>query len=424
MLCTIVEDVGVCNVRIDHAMELLQAELGSSILRKRNAIENELCQLQSDTAMRKKITPHIQRLVKESKFARVTRSDTMKNLEAVFGQGIHEYLDQVTSILNEETKRHALEEGKPIPDADYILGENLGKGRYGIVRKAVKKSTEDLVAIKMISAEHMGVDFSRQQLTREIEIMKTLVHENILQLFEVIETPECVYLVLELVDGGELFECFSPPDKIFPESTARSVFQQLIMAMYYCHKQGVAHRDLKPANLLMTYTGVLKVSDFGLSTFQNQSESGKVHDSMRLQTCCGSPKYVAPEVVSTDKGYNGFMADMWSCGVILYLMLAGHAPFEHSTVSGLLKKVIIGKYEMPTTFSEGAKDIITKMLVVLPECRITIPQVLEHDWFQVDFDNHKVEAIRCMAGRLSNHASSKANEIAPTTLVRGGKEPT
>jgi len=168
------------------------------------------------------------------------------------------------------------------------------------------------------------------QLKREIAIMKILKHKNVIQLKEVLQSQNNIYIVLELITGGELFDKIVKAKK-FPENVARRYFQQLISAMDYCHNNGIAHRDLKPENILLDAEGNVKISDFGLSNFSN------LDPTYLMQTTCGTPNYVAPEVLSA-KGYVGFRADVWSAGVILYVMLCGCLPFEDENIKQLFQK--------------------------------------------------------------------------------------
>lgn len=160
------------------------------------------------------------------------------------------------------------------------------------------------------------------------------------------------------------------------EDEARKYFQQLINAVDYCHSRGVFHRDLKPENLLLDSNGVLKISDFGLSALPQQ-----VHEDGKLYTTCGTPNYVAPEVVK-DKGYDGAMADLWSCGVILFVLMAGYLPFEDSNLVSLYKKIFKADFSCPSWISASAKKLIQRILDPNPQTRITIPQVIENEWFK------------------------------------------
>ncbi|KAI3956122.1 hypothetical protein MKW98_027436, partial [Papaver atlanticum] len=159
------------------------------------------------------------------------------------------------------------------------------------------------------------------------------------------------------------------------EDEARSYFQQLINAVDYCHSRGVYHRDLKPENLLLDTHGVLKVTDFGLSTFSQESQDGLCH------TACGTPNYVAPEVLK-DKGYHGSTSDVWSCGVILFVLMAGYLPFDDSNIMALYRKIYRAEFSFPGWFSSSSKKLIKRILDPDPATRITIPQILETEWFK------------------------------------------
>jgi len=197
-----------------------------------------------------------------------------------------------------------------------------------------------------------------------------------------------------LVVGGELFDKIVQ-SKRFNEDTARNYFQQLVLGTYYCHAQGIAHRDLKPENLMLDENGTLKISDFGLSNMQKTSGSGRIGPAEQLHTMCGTPEYVAPEVL-TGKGYSGFTADCWSCGVILYVMLAGSLPFRDTDSSNVFHKIKHGQYEMKPYFSEAAKDMLRHLLVVNPSERYTLDQVVQHEWFRVGFDYSKLDELRTL----------------------------
>lgn len=269
----------------------------------------------------------------------------------------------------------------------YELGKTLGKGTFSKVKYGVDVETNAAFAIKIIDKQQLAKEHMEEQLKREIAIMKHLKHENIVQLKEVLQTAKHIYIVLELVTGGELFDRIVAA-KRFDENTGRKYFQQLILAIYYCHQQGIAHRDLKPENLLLDAQDRLKISDFGLSNLQRSGSQG-----MLLQTVCGTPNYVAPEVLK-EKGYNGFTADLWSCGVILFVMLAGYLPFDDPNMNALFNKIERGEYRMAKYFSPEVKDLISKMLVVEPEKRFTLDDVIGHPWFRVGWDEVKFQEMR------------------------------
>ncbi|RNF05471.1 putative serine/threonine protein kinase, partial [Trypanosoma rangeli] len=216
----------------------------------------------------------------------------------------------------------------------YVLGKKIGAGSFSTVRLCTDAQSRKW-AVKIIDKARLKHEHMENQMLREVAVMRSLKHENIIDLRDVLESENHYYLVLEYVPGGELFDKIVKA-KRFDESTARHYFHQLIAGVHYCHSRGFAHRDLKPENMLLDANGTLKISDFGLSNRQQD---------FLLETVCGTPNYVAPEVLM-ERGYNGMSADIWSCGVVLYVMLAGHLPFEDRTMNALLAKIERGEYQM------------------------------------------------------------------------------
>eukprot|EP00906_Rhabdomonas_costata_P034237 RCo048200 len=329
----------------------------------------------------------------------------------------------------------------------YELGKALGSGSFASVRECTDLNTGLKWAIKildkkMLVDQNMGV-----QVQREIAVMLKMKHRNIVEMKECFQTSDKVYIILELVDGGELFDRIKATKKL-DEDTARMYFQQLIMGLHYCHKHNIAHRDLKPENLLLNKDNIVKISDFGLANTQRATDSGRVSDSMMLKTVCGTPNYVAPEVLM-ESGYNGFFADMWSAGVILYVMLLGKLPFYDKNMATLFKKIQTGIYDLPETISEGARAMIKKLMCVNTAERYTCADVIKDPWFRINFneewlrDGKDVPApsegeISSAVGRMSVSDSSASTSKPETarkaeadkgaapvpdamTAVRGGK---
>ncbi|XP_048140883.1 CBL-interacting protein kinase 23 isoform X1 [Rhodamnia argentea] len=257
----------------------------------------------------------------------------------------------------------------------YELGRTLGEGTFAKVKFARNTETEENVAIKILDKEKVLKHKMIGQIKREISTMKLIRHPNVIRMFEVMASKTKIYIVLELVTGGELFDKIASKGRL-KEDEARKYFQQLINAVDYCHSRGVFHRDLKPENLLLDANGSLKVSDFGLSALPQQ-----VRDDGLLHTTCGTPNYVAPEVIN-NKGYDGAKADLWSCGVILFVLMAGFLPFEESNLMALYKKIFKADFTCPSWFSSSAKKLIKRILDPNPSTRITIAEVIENDWFK------------------------------------------
>ncbi|KAK2649983.1 hypothetical protein Ddye_017472 [Dipteronia dyeriana] len=256
----------------------------------------------------------------------------------------------------------------------YEMGRTLGEGSFAKVKFAKNTETGDAVAIKILDREQVLRHKMVEQIKREIATMKLIKHPNVITIFEVMASKTKIYIVLEFVDGGELFDKIAKNGRL-KEDEARRYFQQLINTVDYCHSRGVYHRDLKPENLLLDSYGVLKVSDFGLSAFSKQ-----VREDGLLHTACGTPNYVAPEVLN-DKGYLGTSSDVWSCGVILFVLMAGFLPFDEPNLMALYRKICKAEFSCPSWFSIGAKKLIKRILDPNPLTRITIPEILEDGWF-------------------------------------------
>ncbi|KAI8100107.1 kinase-like domain-containing protein, partial [Halteromyces radiatus] len=215
---------------------------------------------------------------------------------------------------------------------EYWLGKTLGKGSSGRVKLGVHKVTGQKVAVKIISKSHLNSNASiEKSVKREIAVMKLIKHPNIINLIDVIDLSDAtnLYLILEYIEGGELFEHLISCGKL-TEKEARKYFQQIIFGLDYCHRHLICHRDLKPENLLLDKEKNIKICDFGMASLQ---PTGSL-----LQTSCGSPHYASPEIVNAIP-YDGSASDIWSCGVILYALLNGHLPFDDDNMHNLLKKM-------------------------------------------------------------------------------------
>uniref|UniRef100_I1JS30 non-specific serine/threonine protein kinase n=1 Tax=Glycine max TaxID=3847 RepID=I1JS30_SOYBN len=254
----------------------------------------------------------------------------------------------------------------------YELGKTIGEGSFAKVKFARNVQNGNYVAIKILDRKHVLRLNMMEQLMKEISTMKLINHPNVVRILEVLASKTKIYIVLEFVDGGELFDKIAANGRL-KEDEARNYFQQLINAVDYCHSRGVYHRDLKPENLLDS-NGVLKVSDFGLSTYSQKEDE-------LLHTACGTPNYVAPEVLN-DRGYVGSTSDIWSCGVILFVLMAGYLPFDEPTHMALYKKIGRAEFSCPSWFSPQAKKLLKHILDPNPLTRIKIPELLEDEWFK------------------------------------------
>ncbi|KAI3785973.1 hypothetical protein L1987_45099 [Smallanthus sonchifolius] len=268
----------------------------------------------------------------------------------------------------------------------YEMGRMLGQGTFAKVYIAKDLVTSESVAIKVIKKDQVRKEGMMDQITREISVMRLVRHPNVVELKEVMATKTKIFFVMEYVTGGELFA------KVLKgrmkEDVARKYFQQLISAVDFCHSRGVSHRDLKPENLLLDENGDLKVSDFGLSSLPEHLRNDGL-----LHTQCGTPAYVAPEVLR-QKGYDGAKADIWSCGIILYVLLAGFLPFQDENIMHMYKKIFKAEYEYPPWFSADARRLISKILIVDPSRRITIPVIMRLSWFLKGFQRPLAFSIK------------------------------
>jgi 5'-AMP-activated protein kinase catalytic alpha subunit len=236
--------------------------------------------------------------------------------------------------------------------------------------------TQERVAVKILNRKEMKDHHMTRKVNREIRIMKMFHHPHIIRLYcllsyEVFESATNIYIVLEYIPGGELYNSIERKGR-FQESEARCYFQQIISAVGYCHSHKVSHRDIKPENILLDEQNNIKLGDFGLSNV--------MQDGHFFNTSCGSPNYAAPEVIS-GTSYCGPEADVWSCGVVLYALLAGALPFDDANMSVLFSKIKAAQCNLPHFFSDAVKDLIYRILNPDPISRITISEIERHPWY-------------------------------------------
>ncbi|KAJ8452867.1 hypothetical protein Cgig2_014630 [Carnegiea gigantea] len=253
------------------------------------------------------------------------------------------------------------------------MGRLLGQGTFAKVYSARNILTNETVAIKVVCKDKVEEAGMMEQIKREISIMRLVRHPNVVDLKEVMATRGRIYFVMEYVKGGELFAKVAKGR--LSEEVARKYFQQLISAIDYCHSRGVSHRDLKPENLLLDENENLKVTDFGLSALPEHLR----HDGL-LHTRCGTPAYVAPEVIRK-KGYDGAKADIWSCGVILYVLISGFLPFQEESVMKMYQRMFKAEYKFPSWFPYEPSRLVAKLLVVDSRKRLTIQGIMRQPWF-------------------------------------------
>ncbi|KAK2646208.1 hypothetical protein Ddye_021403 [Dipteronia dyeriana] len=270
------------------------------------------------------------------------------------------------------------EKRKGMPLGKYQLGRILGEGNFGKVKLAKNLDSGQSFAVKILEKNRI-IDLKiTDQIKREIATLKLLKHPNVVRLHEVLASKSKVYMVLEYVAGGELFDRIASKGKL-SQAHGRKLFQQLIEGVSYCHTKGIFHRDLKLENVLVDSKGNIKISDFGLSALpQHFRDDGLLH------TTCGSPNYVAPEVLN-NRGYDGATSDIWSCGVILYVILTGYLPFDDRNLAVLYQKIFKGDAKIPKWLSPGAQNMLRKILDPNPTTRITMSGIKEDEWFNRDY---------------------------------------
>jgi len=289
----------------------------------------------------------------------------------------------------------------------YTVGEILGRGAFSTVKEVTSKRSGRKYAVKIIDKKNVGQDM--QRLRTEIEILTRVKHPNIINLKEIMEDDDTLYIITELVTGGELF------DKIvelgaYTEADAAELVAKMVSAIDYLHSMNIVHRDLKPENLLLkdiNNIAEVKLADFGLSKIVSDGVQKQM-----MQTACGTPGYVAPEVLTAD-GYDKEV-DLWSIGVITYILLCGFPPFYNEHLPILFESIMKAEYDYPEDYwdeiSDTAKNFIDRLLVVEPDKRMTTKQALEHPWLSGQASTKKLAVNAKMAGYVEKYReASRAN---------------
>lgn len=317
----------------------------------------------------------------------------------------------------------------------YKLVKKLGEGSSGKVKLGVHTETGQEVAIKILDKNKLISDAKLlRRVEREIAVMRLIRHPNVLRLYDVFQSEAHLFLILEYVDGGELYGYVQKRGQLTVDE-AFHFFSQLLSGLRYCHNNLICHRDLKLENLLLDKNRNLKIADFGMASLMPEGQL--------LATSCGSPHYASPEVVKGDK-YNGFASDVWSCGVILYALTTGRLPFDADALPRLLLKVKRGKFAMPSNMDPDLQDLIKCMLAYDPANRIPPRLISKHPWYEKTLESvketpeglqpwhqelpekdtvtYQMQLYRLAQDHLGSEESVNAEEIAAEDSLVGGED--
>lgn len=317
--------------------------------------------------------------------------------------------------------------------SNYEIGKEIGSGAFGTVNVAENRTTGEKVAVKCISKSRIQRSNMGPQVKKEITTMKKLNHPNIVRIKEVLMSNSHLYLVLEYAGGGELFTKIAQQGKL-SEKVAKRYFRQIMDAVKFCHNLYVCHRDIKPENILLDSEDNVKIADFGfasimepeetemgtdfgtdsdeketrllpidedaemnvtvepLSDFVPDARNGRPPTNQKfrnlpskrmqkLSTMCGTTQYMAPEIVNRDR-YRGDKADIWSCGIVLFVLVAGYLPFDSNNSEIVIQKIKTGEFDTPAFVSDLARDVITKLLTPNPLFRPGAKTILDHEWLR------------------------------------------
>ena len=252
----------------------------------------------------------------------------------------------------------------------YTIGKVVGVGSFAKVRLAWHKLTGQAIAIKTYEKSKMKDASHLRRVQQEIKVMEKLNHPRLIRLFETLESPKRIHLIMEFVSAGNLCSYVKRRRRL-PEEEARKIFYQISVALSYMHEVEIIHRDVKLENVLLDKDGNSKLIDFGFSVFSK--------DKKALKVFCGTPSYMAPEIVRRIE-YEGKPVDAWSLGVVLYALVCGCFPFSAKSYPELYKKIMRGQFRIPDTLSQGVKDLIRNLLVLDPRKRFTVQQAKNHPW--------------------------------------------
>lgn len=286
--------------------------------------------------------------------------------------------------------------------AHFRVGKVLGKGTFSTVNECHNKQTEESFALKIIDKKVYKE--SKVVIENEIRILQNSSHPSITRLYDVYETPDHLYLVMELIKGGELYSIISEQGAL-PESRAHRIFGQIFEGVNYLHQHNIVHRDLKLENILVDGNRSIKLTDFGLSKIF------KLSDEQMMQTRCGTPCYVAPEILQGTK--YGPEVDYWSMGVILYVMIFSQYPFPTNDMYSMYEHIIAGKFEFPYTICADLQDLLRGLLCVDIKKRYNLTDIANHPW---------MKNTRSSASDVESGFSSMVHEVKSSIEIDLSRE--
>ena len=317
---------------------------------------------------------------------------------------------KISTIVNkpvrnksELIKQHNINFSSSNMIGDFTLDKTIGSGTFGKVKVGKHLPTGETVAIKVLEKSKIKSNEDLDRIKREMSILMNLKHENIIEVYDILEDSKCYYIIMENITGGELFSLIVE-EKRLNEKLASLFFFQLINGLEEIHYNNIAHRDLKPENLIFTENKILKIIDFGLSN--------NCVDKQKLSTPCGSPCYASPEMILGDN-YEGKIIDIWAVGVILYAMVCGYLPFEEKNHELLFKSICRCKLDYPEHISNSAKSMINQLLVTNPDKRIRIDEIKKQPFYkQGELEYNKINLTYSnILSEIQKKYSSYSNDM-------------
>jgi serine/threonine protein kinase len=255
----------------------------------------------------------------------------------------------------------------------YDIVSTLGAGSFGKVCRVIRRKDGALFAMKIVLKSNLGNESDWARFQREIDVMHGINHPNVVRLYDFFEKDDSFHLVMDLCNDGELTNYIIKNDKL-AEPTAAVIFSQIVSAIAACHAHGVAHRDLKPENILIAKFPTIKVADFGLCGFHSTGQL--------MSTFCGSPAYAAPECLRR-QDYDGTKSDLWSLGVVLYVMVTGCHPWDLTNYGAMIRQITSADFKVPGFVSPSCRELIRGLVQVDPDSRTPLDQIPKHPWLRL-----------------------------------------